>query len=85
MTYNFINQSDESLKALSTAVWEEQRRRFHTTIAFRPPPQLVYDDDKFHMAQSIMKYREQHAVSLSEAKWVVEYFKKKWDKIVIVE
>lgn len=75
MTYNFINQSDESLKALSTAVFEEQKYRFHKTIAFRPPPDFVYSDGGgILLVESIRWYREQHHCTLSEAKWVVEYF-----------
>lgn len=82
MTYNFINQSDESLKALSSAVFEEQKRRFHLTIAFQPPPTFALSEGgNILLVESIKQYREQHNCTLSEAKWIVEYFMREQAKV----
>lgn len=78
MTYNFINQSDESLENLSTAVFLERERRIAAQIDKWPKPFLVYDEEEnFMLIQSIKEYRALHHCSLLQARTVVKYYAEK--------
>lgn len=74
MTYNFINQSDESLDRLRCAVYEEQKRRVYKAINKWPKPELFMNELGIDRVKSMITYRETHKCSLSEARWIIDYY-----------
>jgi ribosomal protein L7/L12 len=67
--YNFANQSDDSLAALSAAIHAEQKRRIEAKMDSYPVPDL----NEYNLVELIKRYRNIHGCTLMEARMVVEH------------
>lgn len=68
MNYNFSNQSDAQLEALSSAVYNEQKRRF--LLRSKEFPEIA----GVNGVEAIKQYRDCYNLTVSQALWLKRHY-----------